>query len=230
MDGDVERCCTAKKRPVWIKGTAPARSLVDCQDIDDSRASAGLATLRSLGEVMHVDWVAVATGAAGIAAIIAAVVTIRSTAAQNRRQQLAGMATTAIGYFRGGSQERSAGIAALEMVETGLAGLKTNEQELYRAGIRALLYGQLLYVYSSGRNRFDVHETYNLEVMSNWLCSKEIIRGLSRERIEFIIGVMRDYAGDAISHRNDPAVKSLVNKLPVWIRALEKQKRSLPIP
>ena len=177
------------------------------------------------------DWVALSTGATAVAAIIAALVTIRFTAAQNRRQQLAGMTTTAIGYFTGGSQDRSAGIAALEMVLASMAVLKKKEQALYREGIRALLYGQLLYVYKYGKNRFEAHEAYNLEVMSNLLCSKEIIHGLPGERIEFLIGAMKEYQTDSSPrYSNEPAVKSLLNKLPAWINELEQQKRSLPIP
>lgn len=175
---------------------------------------------------MTIDWTAAATAAAGIAAIAVAVVTIRSTAEQNRRQQLAGMATTAIGYFTGGTQNRNAGIAALKMVEAGLAVLKIDERELYREGIRALLYGQLLYVYRYAENRFKVHETYNIEAMSDWLCSKEIICGLSGGQIKFIISAMTAYEGDAKPHSDDLVVKDLIDKLPGWKSALEEQSRS----
>jgi hypothetical protein len=191
----------------------------------------GLAIGSHEGEAMHIDWVAAATGATAIAAIVVAVVTIRSTAAQNRRQQLSGMATTAIGYFTGHSQSRSAGIAALRMVQAGLAVLERSEQEQYREGIRALLYGQLLYVYRYGHNRFEVHEIYNLESMSDWLCSKEIIRGLSKGQTKDIINAMEAYKKGAGSNRNEPAVAALIDKLPAWEDDLGKQgKRPLPVP
>lgn len=182
---------------------------------------------------MHIDWVAVATAATAFAAIAVAVVTIRSTAAQNRRQQLAGMATTAIGYFTGHTQNRSAGIAALKMVQTGLAVLKTDEQELYHAGIRALLYGQLLFVYRYGQNKFEVHEIYNLEAMSDWLCSKEIICGLSEDQIENIVNAMEAYEKAAKSKPSKPEVKApidskpevqvLIDKLPAWKGTLKNR-------
>lgn len=172
---------------------------------------------------MTVDWVAVATGALGIATVVGAVVTIRSTAAQNRRQQLADMATTAIDYFTRGTQNRSAGIAAMKMVQVSLASLKMNEREPYREAIRALLYGQLLHVYMYGENRFNALEVYNLDSMSSWLCSEELVSGLSRQQIDTLIATMEKYAKDAGPGENDAPVKNLLNKLPAWIRKLKEQ-------
>ena len=90
-----------------------------------------------------------------------------------RKTQLAVSATsrdtelivTALGHLGGGSQERAAGLATLHALES-LTGIRWPD---YSKVVGQLLYTQLLFVLTRGRNRWEAHEVANLTNMSTWL-------------------------------------------------------------
>jgi hypothetical protein len=150
------------------------------------------------------DWIGIAAVITAAAAGIASVITIIwngrilrkqlvGQAEQQHKQQLADMAATALKHFTGGTQNRSAGIAALRIVRAGSKDFDGDEVwKTYGPAIQGLLYSQLLYLYEKGAperdargkdtrekdekkgiNKTEPHEAANIELMSDWLFGKD---------------------------------------------------------
>ena len=142
------------------------------------------------------DWTAVAAVITAAAAAVASVLTIiwngktlrdqlagqadqqrkqqLADAEQQRKQQLADMISTAFGHFTGGTQKRSAGIAALQIVRAGSEDFDGDEAwKTYGPAIQGLLYSQLMYLYEKGVDKTEPHEAANIELMSDWLFGKD---------------------------------------------------------
>jgi len=77
------------------------------------------------------------------------------------------LVVTALGHLVGGTQERAAGIAALR----ALKALADTRWPDYGSVVGQVLYTQLVFVLTRGRNRWEGHEVVNLETMSKWLAS-----------------------------------------------------------
>lgn len=75
------------------------------------------------------------------------------------------LVVNALNHLVGGSQERTAGLAALNMlrVETPLARWTG-----YENFVRTLLATQLIYVLTAGANRWQAHEVENVRQMTEW--------------------------------------------------------------
>jgi hypothetical protein len=167
---------------------------------------------------MATDWTAVATAAVGILAVsatgYAAVRTIKSNEKIISKYQLANMMSTALGHFTGKSQNRGVGIAALRIIKISSAELAEKgtltkeEEEQYRASIRALLYGQLLYLYIYGQNRDEAHEAANMLDMSEWLFSDYIV-GLKDEQKVNLSKAMERY----LAYTKDKAAEIVIADL-----------------
>jgi hypothetical protein len=143
------------------------------------------------------DWVGLAAVITAAAAAVASVLTIiwngktlreqlagqaeqqrkqqLADAEQQRKQQLADMISTAFGHFTGGTQKRSAGIAALRIVRAGSEDFDGDEAwKTYGPAIQGLLYSQLMYLYKKKSvNETEPHEAENIELMSDWLLGKD---------------------------------------------------------
>lgn len=195
---------------------------------------------------MGTDWTAVATaGAAVITAAGAGFFATRATrsseqslkdqldaqakslkdeldaqATQNRKQQLASMTTTALGYLTGGSQNRSIGIAGLKMVQTSSLAWNEEAWSLYSEAIKSLLYVQLLYLYMHARNQWESHEAANMKLISEWLLSSAFEELPEYERNN-LANAMEHYRESAARRKgNVPTVCELIECLPGWITTL----------
>lgn len=112
----------------------------------------------------------VATAPEVLAAYVAAGAAIVATAANyyavvstGRRQRAADLIVAALGRFEGGSQRRSAGIAALRALSKG------PQWHEYQDAVGVLFYSQLLYLFAHGSNRWESHEVANMTEMADWL-------------------------------------------------------------
>jgi hypothetical protein len=72
---------------------------------------------------------------------------------------------SALTHFVGGSQQRSAGIAAL----SALRGRNARGWRSYSPAISKLFYLQLLYVLQDGQNKYEAHEVANIVQIGGWL-------------------------------------------------------------
>jgi len=127
----------------------------------------------------------IAAWIAAAAAIGAAAVNIYFTLFNERRRRDAEMMITALGYFEGKSQRRSAGIAALEVLRS-----RSKAWNEYRETVRQLFYRQLLYLFPHGVNRWETHEAANMEQMAVWLLDGKTlpaIDGHMRNRIHLAV-------------------------------------------
>jgi hypothetical protein len=188
-----------------------------------------------------IDWTAVATAAGAILAVAGAgwatVRTIRSNeksistqlraeAEQNRKQQLADLMSTALSHFTGRSQNRGVGIAALKMIQASAASLTMEkiltreELKLYQSSIQTLLYGQLLYLYMYGENRYKAHEAANILAMSQWLFS-DYIDELQPEQKAALREAMVKYENEVGDNANKPVVRDILHSVPNWKRQVQ---------
>lgn len=120
-------------------------------------------------------WVAAA--AAAMSALVNAYITVRV----NRHTSEMELVVSALNHFVGGSQERNAGIAALRVL-SGAAATPDRKRRSYLTGnasfrswhkyghaVGRLFCGQLVYILTHGKNRFQAHEIANVLAMAEWL-------------------------------------------------------------
>jgi hypothetical protein len=135
--------------------------------------------------------------------------------------------STALSHFTGKSQNRGVGIAALRMIQESAANLTierilTHEElKLYQSSIRTLLYGQLLYLYMYGENRYKAHEAANILEMSHWLFSEYIDR-LNAEQKTALGKAMVKYKNEVGNNTNEPVVGDILNRMLTWEESLAK--------
>ncbi|MGC5075675.1 hypothetical protein [Agrococcus sp. DT81.2] len=105
------------------------------------------------------------TGA--LVGVIATVVVTTSTSRTQREDELV---MSALSHLVGGSQHRTAGIAALHVLRgAAVKGGRAGRWHRYRSAIDALVYAQLLYLLMHGGNRGQAHEIANMDSMAEWL-------------------------------------------------------------
>jgi hypothetical protein len=171
---------------------------------------------------MSMDSAAIATIIAAVITVIATgiitAVTIRANYSLNRRQQMAVMAITALGYFTGGTQNRVVGIAALKTIQAGSEVLAKEEWRLlYRGTTITILNGQLLYLYTQASNRFQIYEIANIVTMTDWLLSGQLVPYLSHEQKESLLAAMRKYEEDAAREpKSDVPISGILAKMLEW--------------
>ncbi|GAA1998326.1 hypothetical protein [Microbacterium pumilum] len=147
-----------------------------------------------------------------VGALIGAAVTAAITVWSGHRQRENEMVIAALSHMVGGSQERTAGIAALDVL-LGEKGIKPGRfPQLFRRRARYVMaitweyQAQLIYVLSHGPNRFAAHEITNVIAMGNRLFAEgqPWPHAWMRERL---IVAMRSYARqeavDQISHMEE---------------------------
>lgn len=171
------------------------------------------------------DSAAIATIIAAVITVIATgiitTVTIRANFSLNRRQQMAVTANTALGYFTGGTQNRVVGIAALKMVQANSKNLAEEEWRLlYRETTITILCGQLLYLYTYGSNRFEIHELANIITMTDWLLSDQLILFMSLEQRGSLLEAMMKFKSEAEGPGDSVQINYILTKLPEWASRL----------
>lgn len=161
------------------------------------------------------DWTGIAAVITAAAAGVASVITIiwngrtlrqqlAAQAAEQRKQQLADMIATAFSHFTGGTQNRSAGIAALQIVRAGSEDLDRDEAwKTYGSAVQGLLYSQLMYLYKKGADKSGPHEAANVELMSDWLLGKDFqLKSHMKAKLE---EARREYEGKPQESRPPPS-------------------------
>jgi hypothetical protein len=140
---------------------------------------------------------------------------LASQADLTRTQLLADMISRGLAFFGGGSQKRSIGIAALQIVEKDEAIWPH-----YRDAVASLLYAQLLYLFAHGSNRWESHEITNIVSMTDWLIDPTAFPELSADRKKLLSKEMKVYLNEANSHGRTPAIDHIVGKLDGWQQRL----------
>lgn len=147
--------------------------------------------------------------------------TQRAVARLEQETQLAVSATsretelvvTALGHLGGGSQERAAGLAALRALKS-LTGTRWPD---YSPVVGQLLYTQLLFVLTQGRNRWEAHEVANLMCMSTWIDSDATLGFDANMRLR-VQQEMKTYVddwehGEPGGKRNERAVNEFIRAI-----------------
>jgi hypothetical protein len=132
-----------------------------------------------------------------------------------RTQLAADMTSRGLGFFAGGSQERSVGIAALRIVEHDVGAWLR-----YRDAIASLFYAQLVYLFAHGRNRWESHEIANMVSIMHWLLEPEAFPQLSASPKDQLIREMKLYGAEAATRDSSPAIDEIVGKLAGWQASL----------
>ena len=107
--------------------------------------------------------------AAGIAVVLALLSAYLAV-----RQRAADLVVAALSHMGGGSQDRSAGIAALKALRGPLYGRSGLFDRLrgwnaYGPAIGQQLFRQLIYLLNYGKGRYWAHEVENIIAMTDWL-------------------------------------------------------------
>jgi hypothetical protein len=140
-----------------------------------------------------------------------------------RKERMSATLVTALGYFTGGSQNRSVGIAAIRgLQEKWVIGTE------YRDTLVALLRGQLLYLLAHGSNRWESHEVGNIQAMVEMYLDLES-RGSSSHGMKQLADAMDRYRLEW-DHQGEPEVPggranktmviALIGKMSDWKKEL----------
>jgi hypothetical protein len=97
-------------------------------------------------------------------ALVGALFALLTDRRSQKRKRQEDMVLSALEHFGGGSQRRSVGIAALQVVLD-----RASVEKEYRETVARLYFAQLLYLFVHGSNRWESHEIANIEAMTNWL-------------------------------------------------------------
>lgn len=107
------------------------------------------------------------------AGTLAAALTTIFTVWVSHRQRAVDLVVAALSHMGGGSQARSAGVAALTAMRGPLKlPLKRSRQRewaLYGPAVGQQLFRQLMYVLNHGENRFVTHEVETVIAMTTWI-------------------------------------------------------------
>lgn len=150
---------------------------------------------------------------------------LKETADAARRERASSSLVTALGYFTGGSQNRSVEISAIR----GLEG-KKDLGEQFRNTVVPLFRGQLLYLLAHGSNRWESHEVGNIrEMMTIYLelapgCAsskdmREVGNALQRYRDEW---EQRNVPKVPGGNANEDMVERLLEDVDGWRKELDK--------
>lgn len=150
------------------------------------------------------DGAVIAAWIAAGAAALSAAVNAYFIASSGRRQQENELVVSALEHFVGGSQERTAGLAALKVLSGGGGSLPSDASKAqprpgswvrswtrpwfashakrsrarwsrYAPAVGQLFYSQLIYVLCHGGNRWRAHEIANVVAMVDWLITDEML-------------------------------------------------------
>jgi hypothetical protein len=169
---------------------------------------------------------AIVTGAAALGAAVAGFL---SDLVQERRQRSADLIIAALGNFGGGSQRRSVGIAALQVLKE-----KSGAWKDYRDTVRKLYYAQLLYLFVHGSNRWEAHEITNMEAMMDWLVTRDNLAPATWDPGEAkrLTDAMDKYSKDYVSlspedrrkeggRPDEASIKHIRSRMSGWKKSLD---------
>jgi hypothetical protein len=172
-----------------------------------------------------VAWVA--AGVSMIALVIGAYVTVWSA----QRQRSVDLIGTALAQMGGGSQNRSAGVAALLVlrgpIERQPRRLAGHGWTTAGPAVGQQLFRQLIYVLLHGKGRFVSHEVETLIVMANWLLRDQLLAFGDAGQRRRLARAMQKYEEDCRAEMAKTStisisgsLEELLSRLPGWIADL----------
>jgi hypothetical protein len=165
-------------------------------------------------------------GFALLVGVIAASVSLSSS----RRQHAASLIIAALGHMGGGSQERSAGLAALTALQGRSTGrlrfLTRRVWSTYAPSVGQQLFRQSTYVLTHGRRRFYAHEVENLIAMIDWLTTDRELAFDSAEQRKRLMHAVDTYLAESAASneaevKDTDSIAALEQHASVWRTALE---------
>jgi hypothetical protein len=127
-----------------------------------------------------VDPAVVAALIAAPIAILGAAISAYLTIWSTQRQRATDLVVAALSHMGGGSQERSAGVAALLAMrgplDRPLGHFDRSGWAIYGPAVGQQLFRQLIYVLRCGKQNTAAHEVENLIVMIDWLLNDDTLR------------------------------------------------------
>ncbi|MDQ0030145.1 hypothetical protein J2S89_001970 [Arthrobacter bambusae] len=136
--------------------------------------------------------------------VVATISSVSVTAWGNRRQRENELVVSALTHLVGGSQERTAGIAALTVLSSRLPRRRWAK---YTPAVGQLLYSQLVYLLLHAGNRGQAHEIANIIAMADWLLSEGTFGFDEARKREHLLGAMESYTKNwppLIKNKDDP--------------------------
>ncbi len=134
----------------------------------------GKAVTASGGSLSAAQIAAAAAIVSAVVSLVSALMVARNTARVNRliadRTREAELVVNALSHLVGGSQERTAGLAALTLLR---AETPSERWAGYESSIERLLSTQMIYVLTAGRNRWQAHEVENMRQIAKWFGTKK---------------------------------------------------------
>jgi hypothetical protein len=107
------------------------------------------------------------------------------------------------------------------MVQANSKNLAEEEWRLlYRETTITILCGQLLYLYTYGSNRFEIHELANIITMTDWLLSDQLILFMSLEQRGSLLEAMMKFKSEAEGPGDSVQINYILTNLPEWASRL----------
>lgn len=178
----------------------------------------------------------IGAGVALLVALISGLVSVWSSS----RQRAVNLVVAALSHMEGGSQERSAGIAALRAMRGPLERrprrFNSNGWVLYGPSVGQQLYRQLIYVLVHGDRKYFAHEAENIIAMMEWLLTDESLQFDDRGERNRLARAVEAYgeglpAPDATATSkaaagSDPTLKELQGRISQWVVDLGRSDRA----
>lgn len=116
----------------------------------------------------------IAAGIAAIAAIIGAIIAFVGARQRSTAERRHTAVLNALSYFEGGTQKRNIGISQYVSI------WNEKDFESYKGIFLDTFYGQVVYIFSGGKNRFKVHELVNVSRMMELLIKANFLKPRKR--------------------------------------------------
>lgn len=166
----------------------------------------------------------IAAGVAIAAALASSYLTIWGTL----RQRAVDLVVAALSHMGGGTQERSAGVAALMAMRGPLDRkprfVDRGGWKIYGPAIGQQLYRQLVYVLNHGKGKYRSHEVENIIAMIDWLLhDKDLLAFKDRGQMHRLAVSIRVYKGDSptpATGLQDASLNELLSHVDIWLRDL----------
>jgi hypothetical protein len=166
----------------------------------------------------------ITAGVAVVAALVSAYLTIWGTL----RQHTVDLIVAALSHMGGGTQERSAGLAAL-MAMRGPIDCRPRRVDRdgwarYGPAIGQQLYRQLIYLLNEGRGNEAPHEIENIIVMTDWLLRDKALLNFadSGQMHRLAVSIEAYMRGRKAPERKlqDTSLDQLLSRTNDWLRDL----------
>jgi hypothetical protein len=166
----------------------------------------------------------IAAGVAVVAALASAYLAVWGTI----RQHAVDLVVAALSHMGGGTQERSAGVAAL-MAMRGPIDRRPRRVDrggwaIYGPAIGQQLYRQLIYVLNLGKGNDAAHEIENIIAMTDWLLGDKARLGFTdRGQMHRLAVSIKAYKRDReapVRELQDTSLDQLLSRVNDWLRDL----------